>query len=81
MLSQGGEKNRSNQTHPLIATTHLAPLTGNFKYAKSLEGSHISVSVLGKYPPTLDVIFFVSFSDRRRRNDLSEQVFQRGEEG
>jgi len=28
------------------------PATGNFKKAKSLCGSHISVNVLGKYPPT-----------------------------
>ncbi len=59
-------------THPLRATTHLAPLTGSFKKAKSRDGSHISVSVFGKYPPTDVVKFLVSFMDRRRNASLSK---------
>ena len=60
----------NSQTHPLIATTHRAPLTGSFKKAKSRDGSHISVRLFGRYPPTDDVIFFVSFMECRRKLDL-----------
>ena len=56
--------------YPLIATMHFAPLVGNLRWAKSREGSHISVNVLGKYPPTDEVRVLVRFNDRLRTLDL-----------
>jgi hypothetical protein len=63
------------RTHPLKATIHRAPLVGSLRNAKSLEGSHISVRVFGRYPPTDDVIFFVKCNDRRRRFDDTPPLF------
>jgi hypothetical protein len=58
------------RTYPLKATTQREPLVGSRRKAKSLEGSHISVTALGRYVPTEAVRFFVRFSDRLRRLDL-----------
>ena len=49
---------------------HRVPLVGSLRKAKSLDGSHISVSVFGRYPPIDDVIFFVKCIDRLRKFDL-----------
>lgn len=38
----------SGKTHPLSATMQRAPLVGSRRNAKSREGSHISVNVLGR---------------------------------
>src|SRR6267142_4938693 len=62
-------------THPLRATIHRAPLVGSLRNAKSRDGSHISVSVFGRYPPTDDVMFFVRCNDRRRRLDDMPPLF------
>jgi hypothetical protein len=58
------------RTHPLIATMQRAPLVGSLRWAKSRAGSHISVSVLGRYPPTDDVSVLVRCSERRRTDEL-----------
>ena len=50
-----------------------APLVGNRKKAKSRDGSHISVSVLGRYPPTECVRLFVRCIDRFRKLELSRR--------
>ena len=60
--------------HPLSDTMHRAPLVGSRRKAKSREGSHTSVSALGRYPPTDDVIFFVRCSDRRFKLDLGGMI-------
>lgn len=57
-------------TYPLNATTQREPLVGSRRNAKSLEGSHISVTALGRYVPTEAVRFFVRFNDRLRKLDL-----------
>lgn len=61
-------------TRPLRATIHLAPLVGKRRNAKSLEGSHISVSVFGRYPPMECEMLFVIWRDFRRRLDLHESI-------
>jgi len=48
---KGRKGKKEKGTHPERATTLLTPLVGSRKNAKSLEGSHISVIVLGRYPP------------------------------
>ena len=65
--------------YPLSATTQRTPLTGSFKKAKSLEGSHISVNVFGRYPPTDEVMFFVKFIDLRIKNflDRTAEMYKR----
>jgi hypothetical protein len=62
-------RNASHKDDAHSATIHHAPLVGRLRNAKSREGSLIFVSVFGRYPPTDDVMFFVRFSDRRRRLD------------
>lgn len=57
-------------TYPLRATTHRAPLVGSRRNAKSRDGSHISVSVFGRYPPMECVRLFVTCIDLRRRLEL-----------
>ena len=57
-------------THPLNATMHRVPDVGSFRCAKSRDGSHISVSVFGKYPPMLPAMPLVIPRDLRRREDL-----------
>lgn len=64
------------KTHPLKATMQRLPDVGNFRNAKSLEGSHISVSVLGRYPPMLPAIPLVRPSDLRLREDLRQKLDQ-----
>ena len=59
-------------TDGLKATIHRAPLVGSRRNAKSREGSHISVNVFGRYPPTECVKVFVICIDFRRRLDLSK---------
>jgi hypothetical protein len=57
-------------THPLSATMHRVPLVGSRRKAKSRDGSQTSVSAVGRYPPTEDVMFFVRCNDRRRKLEL-----------
>jgi len=56
---------------PERATILRAPLDGNRRDAKSREGSHISVNVLGRYPPTECVKLFVICIDLRLRLDVT----------
>jgi len=60
---------------PLRAMIQRAPLVGSLRNAKCRNGSNISVSVFGRYPPTDDVMSFVRFSDRRRRLDETPAFF------
>ena len=60
------------QFYPEKATMLLVPLVGNRKKAKSRDGSHISVSEFGRYPPTECVSVLVSCSDLRLKLDLEE---------
>jgi hypothetical protein len=56
--------------YPEKATILLVPLVGNRKKAKSRDGSHISVSEFGRYPPIECVRVLVSCSDLRLKLDL-----------
>jgi hypothetical protein len=67
------KKEARSDTYPLNATTHRAPLVGSLRKAKSREGSHISVSVFGRYPPIEYVRLFVICIDLLRRIDLQAQ--------
>ena len=64
------KKKREKRTYPESATTLLTPLVGSRKNAKSLEGSHISVIVLGRYPPIECVNDLVICSDFLRNEEL-----------
>jgi hypothetical protein len=78
VLFSMGEKSIARRgdcwTYPLKATIQREPLVGSRRKAKSLEGSHISVTALGRYVPTEAVRFFVRFSDRLRRLDLGSRI-------
>jgi len=45
-------KEKRKLAHGLIATTVLDPGLRSLIYAKSLCGSHISLTLFGRYPPT-----------------------------
>lgn len=60
---------------PDNATMLRAPLVGSRRKAKSRDGSHISVSVLGRYPPTECVRLFVRCIDRFRRLEETLLLF------
>ena len=66
------EKKVKPDLYPEKATILLVPLVGNRKKAKSREGSHISVSEFGRYPPTECVRVLVSCSDLRLKLSLCE---------
>jgi len=72
-----GQKNRIQKSHPERATIVLAPLTGKRRNAKSRLGSHISVRVLGRYPPTECVNVFVICIDFRFKLDLDTLQFRK----
>jgi len=59
-----------SRLRPLRETIHRAPLVGGLRKGKCREGSHISVSVFGRYPPTDDVMLFVRFSNRPGKASL-----------
>ena len=70
-LRQSHRNVSESGTYPDNATMLRAPLVGSRKKAKSRDGSHISVSVLGRYPPTECVRLFVRCIDRFLKLELS----------
>jgi hypothetical protein len=71
-------KRKKNITrfYPEKATILLVPLVGNRRKAKSRDGSHISVSEFGRYPPTECVRVLVNCRDLRLKLDLEESKYR-----
>lgn len=64
------------KSYPLRATMHLAPLVGSLRKAKSRDGSHISVRVFGRYPPTECVRLLPICMDLRLRLELKDSLIR-----